>query len=245
MSPFYVHDRGELFRGESLVVLPLLASDSVDAVMTDPPYSSGGMVRSDRMGTPHEKYLQTGTGKNYPTFVGDNRDARSWGYWTCLWVLECMRVLRPGGLFMMFSDWRQLPMASDAIQAGGVSWRGVVVWNKGLGSRAPNKRYFRHQCEYILWGSKGPLSREWAAGPYPGCIAAPVRISDKFHLTGKPTALMTELMAAVPSGGTVLDPFAGSGTTLVAAAATGRRFVGIEYMPEYCEITRKRLEALR
>lgn len=45
--------------------------------------------------------------------------------------------------------------------------------------------------------------------------------------------------------GTVLDPFAGSGTTLVAAARAGRRFVGIECMPEYCEITRERLEALR
>lgn len=48
-------------------------------------------------------------------------------------------------------------------------------------------------------------------------------------------------METVPDDGVVLDPFAGSGTTCVAAQNTGRRFIGIETMPEYCKIARDRL----
>jgi len=60
---------------------------------------------------------------------------------------------------------------------------------------------------------------------------------------GKPTALMRELVKAAPVGGTVLDPFAGSATTLVAAGLEGRNAIGFELSPEYWEISRKRIES--
>ena len=63
------------------------------------------------------------------------------------------------------------------------------------------------------------------------------------HPTVKPTALMRELVRPVPPGGVVLDPFAGSSTTGVAAVLTGRRFIGIEREAAYAEISRARLEA--
>ena len=68
-------------------------------------------------------------------------------------------------------------------------------------------------------------------------------IDDKHHMTGKPTALMRELVRPVLPGGVVLDPFAGSGTTGVAAVLSGRRFVGIEREAAYADISRNRLEA--
>lgn len=71
-----------------------------------------------------------------------------------------------------------------------------------------------------------------------------VKQSDKFHQTGKPTPLMVALMDLVDPGGVVLDPFAGSSTTGVGALTTGRRFIGIEKVDAYREISRERLESV-
>jgi len=143
----------------------------------------------------------------------------------------------------MFTDWRQLPTASDALQIGEIAWRGVIAWDKTEGSRAPHKGYFRHQCEYIVWGTKGKCPKAEHAGPYPGCFRFPVKQSDKFHLTGKPTQLMEQLVSIVPEGHIVLDPFAGSGTTLVAAKHMKRQFIGIEKDTGYAEIALQRITA--
>ncbi|MCZ5321894.1 hypothetical protein O5699_04105 [Escherichia coli] len=79
---------------------------------------------------------------------------------------------------MVFSDWRQLPALTDAFQAGGVLWRGLVVWDKTQASRAPHTGYFRHQAEYVVWGSNGKSRQMPARWPVPGCDYAaccPVR----------------------------------------------------------------------
>ncbi|MDP2794373.1 MAG: hypothetical protein Q8O25_09895 [Sulfurisoma sp.] len=60
---------------------------------------------------------------------------------------------------IVFSDWRQIPVTTDAMQAAGVTWRGIAVWDKTGGAR-PYKGGFRSQAEYIVWGSKGPLKGE-------------------------------------------------------------------------------------
>jgi site-specific DNA-methyltransferase (adenine-specific) len=132
----------------------------------------------------------------------------------------------------------------DAIQCGGIIWRGIVAWDKGRGARAPHKGYFKHQCEFVLWGTKGAIPQLRRDGPFDGCLHVPVLQSDKFHLTGKPTQLMSELVRPVPPGGIILDPFAGSGSTGVAAVMSGRRFIGIEREAAYVEIARTRLEKL-
>jgi len=118
----------------------------------------------------------------------------------------------------------------------------INKWNKGTGSSAPHKGYFRHQCEYIVWGTKGKCPRAQHAGPYPGCFDFPVKQSDKFHLTGKPTLLMEELVKIVPEGCVILDPFAGSGTTCVAALKNNRQFIGFEKTQVYYDVALERLK---
>jgi site-specific DNA-methyltransferase (adenine-specific) len=76
-----------------------------------------------------------------------------------------------------------------------------------------------------------------------GVIREPVRATDKHHIAGKPTAVLRQLVRVCPPGGTVLDPFAGSGTTGVAALLEGRQFVGVEISEEYTAIARERLLA--
>jgi site-specific DNA-methyltransferase (adenine-specific) len=241
VTPVYADDRATLYQGEALAVLRDLPTDSVDAVITDPPYSSGGMMRGDRMGGTNAKYAMLARrGKDRPEFSGDNRDQRSYGYWCALWLSECLRVTKPGGTVAMFSDWRQLPTTTDAIQAGGWVWRGIAVWDKTARCR-PHIGRFTAQSEFIAWGSSGPMDS--AANPYviPGVQSIVAPHDDKYHVTGKPTQVMRWVVTICPSGGTILDPFAGSGTTGVAALIEGRKFIGVELSEHYAQVAADRL----
>jgi len=231
-----------IIHGEALQALREMPDASVDAVICDPPYSSGGFSLSAKSQPPEQKYQTTGTLRQYPSFGGDSRDQRSYLAWCSLWIEQCHRLLKNGGYFLSFTDWRQLPVGTDAVQSGGILWRGLIVWNKGAGARAPHKGYFKHQCEYIIWGSKGHIESGHPAGSFDGCYTYPVLQADKHHITGKPTALMRELVRCAPVGGLILDPFAGSGTTGVAALLEGKRFIGIEREAAYAAIARDRLQ---
>lgn len=236
--------RATIYHGDAIELLRQIAGP-VDALITDPPYSSGGMLRGDRMQTPSQKYVQSGTAELAPhnvTFSGDNRDARSWAFWVSCWVSLVRRHLRPGGYAMVFTDWRQLPALTDAFQSGGLVWRGLVPWDKTNASRAPHKGYFRHQCEYVVWGSNGALPVATHGGPWPGLVTERVDPRKKLHLTGKPVELMTRLVAAVPPGGVILDPFMGSASTGVAALEAGYEFIGFEQDAHYFEVATRRLE---
>jgi site-specific DNA-methyltransferase (adenine-specific) len=234
--------RAELHRGDALAVLRGLPDASVDAVITDPPYSSGGLFRGDRAASTTTKYVQSGTKHPHPDFTGDNRDQRSFAFWSTLWLTECQRIARPGAFLLQFTDWRQLPTTTDVVQAGGWVWRGVAVWDKTEGSR-PQLGRFRNQAEYVVWGTNGVHYTKAHPVVLPGVYRIPVRTADKFHLAGKPTELMRALCRITRPGGTILDPFMGSGTTGVAALAEGYDFVGIEREEAFSAIARARIAA--
>lgn len=235
MTPYYQDKFVTLYHGEALDIIPEL--ENIGSLITDPPYSSGGFTRSDRSARTSTKYQNTGTVKKYAEFFGDNRDARSFVFWCSLWLSMVHAKMSAGGFAALFTDWRQLPSMSDALQAGGLVWRGTAVWDKGLSSR-PQLGRPRQQCEFILWGSKGEFTTEGKA--HPGCWTVPVESYEKLHLTGKPPVLMSALCAM--SSGVILDPFAGSGTTLLAAKQQNRCAIGIEMGEAHCEIAAKRLQ---
>jgi len=245
MKPYYQDDLVTIYHGEALAVLDDLPTDSIDGVIADPPYSSGGMFRGDRQAKTTDKYggfSLSADGKWKATaagaeFTGDNRDQRAYGYWTALWTSECLRLARVGAPIMVFSDWRQVPTTTDGIQAGGWIWRGVVVWDKGVGR--PMKGRPRNHIEFVLWGSHGPMDGD----ENPVYLTSVHRIAppdDRDHLTQKPVELLTGLSQMVKPQGIILDPFMGSGTTLVAAKSLGRKAIGIEIEERYCEIAANR-----
>lgn len=291
IDPSRIHLHG----GDALDVLRRLPTGSADALITDPPYSSGGMFRGDRACDPTEKYQQSSALRKHMTFDGDVKDQRSWILWCREWLAECRRVLRPGSPFLVFVDWRQLPALTDAVQWADLVWRGTLSWDKGPASRCPGPGRFRHQCEYVVWGSAGPMPHRPEVGVLPGSYTVPdgderlasvlaalercpdvplarevaqairggavaladllppppeqlvggetipVLQRDKFHLTGKPTELMRRLVRVCSPGGTVLDPFMGSGTTGVAARELGYGFVGVERSPHHLRTAYRRI----
>lgn len=211
------------------------------ALITDPPYSSGGFTRGDRAGDPSKKYMTSDSASAgaLPTFSGDNKDQRAYFAWSCLWLGMALDACEPGSPMVVFTDWRQLPITTDAVQGGGWVWRGVVPWIKP--SARPQLGRFTASAEYALWGSHGPMPS--TGTPLPGYwlgMAPNAKVRE--HLTEKPVDLMRMLTRIVPPGARVLDPFAGSGSTGVAALLEGRRFVGIERSERYAEIAARRLD---
>lgn len=234
----------EIKQGDCLDVMRLMQDGRVDMVMTDPPYSSGGAFRADRNQSTDQKYQHTAeTNRSYATFSGDNRDQRSFERWCYMWMSECLRVTREGGVLASFIDWRNIASMIDAVQVAGWVFRGVVPWHKGSDQR-PRKGWFRANVEYLVMASNGPLLTGHLAPGIcaDGVIYYRVNGAEKYHQTGKPVEVCEELVTMRPDIVTVLDPFMGSGTTGVACLHSGRKFIGIEKEGYYFRIAQERLE---
>jgi site-specific DNA-methyltransferase (adenine-specific) len=247
-------ERWTLLQGDSQRILRELPAETFDAMIVDPPYSSGGFVRGDRMKQTAEKYARGEGPKELALsdFEGDNRDQRGFLAWAQLWLWDARVATKKGGAVFVFSDWRQLPVTSDAVQAGGWVWRGIFVWDK-LSARPMGYGRFTSRSEYGLWGSNGPmalvtdqkeaeaqgLETSFLQGAF-GCTS--VSGASKAHVTQKPAELMRYVCGVCPRDGLVLDPFAGVGSTGVGALLAGRRFFGIELDAKAFDRAVRRLE---
>lgn len=232
---------GSLHLGDALPLLQSLPDQSVDMLLTDPPYSSGGLWARDRTKTTTTKYTRRGgVTSTLGAFEGDNRDQVGLALWMHLWLSDCYRVLREGRVAALFTDWRQLPLIPAVLQSAGFIFRGIIPWDKG--HARPQLGRFVAQAEYVVWASKGPIPK--GDRIYPGLYRySPPHASRRTHQTEKPVALLRDLMAICPAGGTVLDLFAGSGSTGIAALQTGRRFIGCEITPHYHAVAAANIQA--
>ncbi|MFG3043558.1 DNA-methyltransferase [Streptomyces sp. NPDC048241] len=218
----------------------------VDAVICDPPYNTGGRTMTSRTSrTARQKYLTEG-GRNHGydlgDFTGDNRDQRSYTAWLALLLAYGLRLTRPGGAALVFTDWRQLLATTDALQVAGFTWRGVAVWHKPVARPQPGR--LPQECEFIVWGRNGAMVPVADPVYLPGHFTgSQPRGNERLHITQKPLDVMRQLARIVPEGGTILDPFAGAGTTGAAALLEGRSFIGIEQSSIYAAMTRTRLAA--
>jgi len=229
-----------LYLGDSLEIIPSIKH--IDAVITDPPYSSGGRTIGERSKATSEKYQTTGLKSYFADFAGDNKDQRSWMIWMSLWLSLAMEKLAEGGMVCLFSDWRQLPACTDALQFAGLVWRGIVVWDKVNARPMPNR--FRSQAEYIAWGTNGQRGFDTDSASYHDgvfSIKAPSTAKRK-HSTQKPVELMDRLVEIARAGEIVFDPFMGSGTTGVSCLRLGRKFIGCELVPHYFDVACSGLE---
>lgn len=238
MRPYYEHNGITIYHGDCLSVLSGFETGILGGALTDPPYSSGGQFRSDRSNTTTvDKYSNR---KDLPNFSGDNRDQRGFLAWCSVWMGEVLRVCEAGAPMIAFTDWRQLPTMTDAIQCGGWNWQGLFVWDKGAGR--PQKNRPTQSLEFMVYGCSGQVRQDSEYVCLPPIIRAKVPgITERVHVTEKPTDVMQYLIPLTRPGTTIIDPFMGSGTTLVAAQNLGRKAIGIEIEERYCEIAAKRL----
>lgn len=222
--------RVRMYLGDCLEVLSGMERESADCIVTDPPYSSGGLHRAARARSISEKYVQSGAATQYAEFSGDARDQRSWSRWCAEWMRDCLAIAKTNRYMLSFVDWRQVPAMTDAVQWADWTWCGLIPWNKGLGSRAGNTSMFRHQCEYVVWCTKGGTAGYAdRSGPWPGFFeCGAVNPHEREHQSQKPLDVLRGLLKCCNADELVVDPFMGSGSTGVAAVQLGLQFMGCE-----------------
>lgn len=223
--------------GEALQTLSRLPDGSIDAVITDPQYCSGAVSEAQRTRA-RGQGLRSETIRRLGWFVGDNM-----GTGGLTWLLRCLgveslRVIKETGSMLVFCDWRMLPFLEQSIESAGLRYQGLVVWDKqavGLGTG------FRCQHELVMHFTMGsPQYHDRSVG---NVIRIPrIGKDERLHQTQKPVELLSPLLRVVcPKGGVALDPFVGSGSTLVAAKKLGIHAIGIEWDEEHCEVAANRL----
>lgn len=232
-TPYYADDLVTLYHGDCLSVMAALPAESFGVVFTDPPYSSGARNAATVRG---RKSMRRETGEYGADewIASDNLTAHGFAMLVRLFGVESLRVTARDGHLFSFMDWRQLPVLQGSIEASGWSARALLVWDKvhyGMGNG------FRQQAEFILHASKGTGDNFLRHDL--GTVFRDKRQPDTIgHPTVKPLGIVEQCLSAVP--GRVLDPFVGSGTTLLAAKNLGRPSVGIEIEERYCELIAER-----
>lgn len=236
--------------GDSSEILKAVPPNSVDLILTSPPYNFGLQYESQD-------------------------DAHYWqSYFDKLFAIfdECIRVLKYGGRIVvniqpLFSDY--IPshhIISNYFMSRKMIWKGEILWEKhnynckytAWGSwKSPSNPYLKYTWEFLEIFCKGALKKtgdsrnaditgdefkRWVVAKW---SIAPERNMKEF---GHPAMFPEELVVRVIKlfsfvGDVVLDPFNGVGTTTAVAKKLGRRFLGIDISPEYCEVARKRLVA--
>jgi DNA modification methylase len=171
------------------------------------------------------------------------------------WMEAALPCLCDGAVFGTFIDWRGLPTVSAAAAKQGLKPLNLVVWaktNAGMGSlyRSQHELLPLFKCgsaphvNNVELGKRGRWrSNVWT---YPGAssLGSDARRGLKDHPTVKPTAMLEDaLLDLTNRGDIVIDPFLGSGSTLVAADATGRVCCGVELDPLYVDVIIRRHQA--
>lgn len=205
-----------LINGDCLNVLPKLPAQSVDFVLTDPPYLVNYKDRSGR------------------SIANDVQDD-----WLDPAFSAIVRVMRPDSLCVSFYGWTRIDRFMGAWRRAGLRPVGHLVFAKPYVSNARFVGY-RHESAFLLAKGNPPLPSD----PPPDVL--PWKYSgNALHPTQKPVSSLVPLIKAFcPEGGVVLDPFAGSGSTCVAAMECGRHFVGVELDASYYGAAYKRLDGL-
>ncbi len=232
-EPYYQDDFVTLYLGDALELTDELDDGCLRAVITDPPFSSGGRRENARS---IRKSL-TRSFDDDDWIAGDAMSTTGF-VWTMRELAKMARPkLLPGGHLLMFIDWRMHGNLSGALESADYRQHPTLVWNKmqfGMGT------LFRNQHEFIVHFSKGnPLE---PARRDVGNVLSVKPIRGGEHPTEKPVPLMESLVSVVcPPGTTVLDPFTGSGSTLVGAKRRGVKAVGYELDERWLEVAARRL----
>ena len=208
-------ETNKIYQGDCLEVMKTFPDKSIDLVLTDPPYNAKNIGPNQRV---YEGQAMQLSLKDYKKFCSD-------------WFKEADRVgktlvFTPGIANVCFYPqpswilcWHK-PAAVSFNRFGGFNaWEPIMVYGKiAKGKRLPQ--------DYILHNTLNFSNGAERDHPCPKPLELMKLFVDKF----------------CPEGGIVLDPFAGSGTSLVSAKHLGRKYIGIDIIANYCEISKGRLK---
>lgn len=207
----------QILHGDCIDMMHQMPANSVDFILTDPPYLVNYRDRNGR------------------SIQNDADDA-----WLKPAMAEAYRVLKQNRVAVMFYGWTKVDAFFEAWRSAGFQPVGHIVFRKSYSSKSRFLRY-QHEQAFLLAKGRPPLPKQPLGDvmdmPYSG---------NKLHPTQKPIAALVPLIRSFTlPGESVLDPFAGSGSTCAAALLTGRKYIGIEMDEKYYTEASDRLTRVR
>ena len=204
-----------VLHGDCVDVMRQMEAGSVDFILTDPPYLVNYRARDGQ------------------TVANDDNAT-----WLEPAFREMHRLLKPGSFCLSFYGWNKGDLFMHAWRKAGFRVVGHVVFRKGYAS---STRFLKshHEQAYLL--AKGDAAVP--ASPLPDVIDW-AYTGNRLHPTQKPISILRPFIDTFcQPGGIVLDPFCGSGSTLVAASASRRDYIGIELEGRHCQTAQLRLNS--
>lgn len=223
-----------LILGDCLEVLPTLEAGSVDLLASDPPYN---VPQSSDYSWP-----DSNRGTIKPVFD------TSWNTVGMDWIAATRHLYAPRGAAIVFCRLETIGEVCDLCVGVGLTVKQSMVWMRTTPIPRGRRPLYQSAAEGLVWAGRPgryfdapPDGRErWNVIEGPGNRANKDQRSE--HPCPKPLWIMQTLLRRhCPPGGSILDPFMGTGTTLVAAEQLGRRGIGIEISPEYFEVACRRV----
>jgi len=218
MKPYYSDNAVEIYLGDCREIVPQLGKFNL--LLTDPPY-----------GTDKGRgYGRTGLGErgNSGLHIEGDKDLTA----MASMLVTCREVSEQAAIFI---SCRKMPETFDVIRASGWTFLDVLVWDKAIPGLSEGVRYQHENIALIYSGERPKLNH---------CLSIIRRTSESrngVHPHQKPVDLASTLIEVFPKSETILDPFAGSGTTGRAAKDLGRKATLIEIEEKYCEIAARRM----
>ena len=213
----------KLFKGDCLQLMSDMADQSIDCIVTDPPFNMG--------------YTWKGWNNTFEKLENDNIQDNTHSEWFEKIVIELHRVLKQDSSFYCFIDWRNYPRFYNIIRKYFVI-KNCIIWDKksiGLGY------YFRYQHEMIIYATKGnPKLLTKDVSDIWNCPRNSVQ--DYESPTEKPVKLLKKaILNSTKKGDIIFDPFMGGGNTGVAALELERDFIGAEILDSYYIIAKRKI----
>ncbi len=229
-----------VLQGDAVATVALLGAGAVDAVIMDPPYCSGSVSEASRSAAKGQG-LRSETLARFGWFVGDNMGTAGLVWLMRAVAFASVRVVKRSGSLLVFCDWRMVPSVVPAIESAGWRYQNLIVWDKGSPGLGAG---FRAQHELVAHFTNGePAYHDKSTSNV--LRSGRVHHTARVHQTEKPVELLRRLVrVTTPPDGVVLDPFAGSGSTAVAALLEGRSAIGIERDAAHVATARRRLAEL-
>ena len=221
----------KLMQGDCLERTKEIPDDSVDLILTDPPYN----IARDN---------------NFHTMGRAGIDFGEWdkGFDQFSWMNDIPRLLAKNGSVIIFNDWKNVGEIAKYGEQLGLTIKDMIRWEKSNPMPRNKDRRYITDYEVAVWltmpKAKWVFNRQSDTYDRPLVKGSLTPKSEKVgHTTQKPVYLMKKLLETHSNiGDVVLDPFMGSGTTGTACANLGRNFIGIELDWDYYNIAKGRIE---
>jgi site-specific DNA-methyltransferase (adenine-specific) len=230
----------KIYNMDCLEGMKLIPDNSIDLVVTDPPYK---IVQG---GCSNKAVTINACGGILNKHDGDNTELVKKGkifnhneIQFNEWLPEIYRVLKDNSHCYIMINGRNLAELQMEAEKVGFRFHNIIAWDKG--NATPNKWYMQ-RLEFILFMFKGEAKKINNMGTTTLLQVPNIKRGTKLHPTEKPVDLMKILIEnSSKKNDIVLEPFAGCGSTLLACKETGRNFIGFELDKHYHSIAEKRL----